>query len=66
MILSDSAIKDAMGRRSIVIEPYDEAALGGNSYDVHLGPVLKTYVRKLDMHAYDVWEAVKFNAIGRW
>lgn len=43
MILSDSAIKAAMKAGSIVIEPFEKSALGGNSYDVHLGPWLMTY-----------------------
>ena len=32
-----------MEKRTIVIQPYDRAFLGSNSYDVHLGPVLATY-----------------------
>ncbi len=43
MILSDTAILEAMNRDEIVIEPFDLKALGGNSYDVHLSPYLKTY-----------------------
>jgi dCTP deaminase len=41
-------IKDAMSRDEIVIEPFDASALGSNSYDVHLGDTLKTYVGPLD------------------
>lgn len=48
MILSDRMIKDAMSRGEIVIEPFDANALGSNSYDVHLGDTLKTYVGPLD------------------
>ncbi len=33
-----------MAYGDIVIEPFDPKALGNNSYDVHLGSVLKTYV----------------------
>lgn len=33
-----------MEQRSIVIEPFDPAALGSNSYDVHLGRMLARYV----------------------
>ncbi len=40
MILSDTAILEARARGEILIEPWDERCLGGNSYDVHLGPVL--------------------------
>lgn len=43
MILSDSAILKAMERGEIIIEPFQKAALGTNSYDVHLSPNLATY-----------------------
>lgn len=43
MILSDQAILDAMEKGDIVIEPFDRACLGTNSYDVHLGRVLAVY-----------------------
>ena len=43
MILSDTEILAAIDRGEIVIEPYDRAHLGTNSYDVHLGPTLATY-----------------------
>lgn len=36
MILSDSAILEAMDAGDIHIDPFDRKALGGNSYDVHL------------------------------
>lgn len=36
MILTDGAIRDAMERGTIEIDPFDPAALGPNSYDVHL------------------------------
>ena len=42
-ILSDTAILKAMDRGEIVIDPFDAANLGGNSYDVHLSPYLLTY-----------------------
>lgn len=42
-ILSDTAIEAEMRSGRIVITPYDENALGGNSYDVHLSPHLMTY-----------------------
>lgn len=43
MILSDKRIMEEMEKGTIKIIPYDRAALGSNSYDVHLGPVLATY-----------------------
>ena len=43
MILSDTEILAAIDRGEIVIEPFDRARLGTNSYDVHLGPTLATY-----------------------
>lgn len=43
MILSDNRIREEMGKGSIVIRPYQEDALGSNSYDVHLGKWLATY-----------------------
>lgn len=36
-MLSDNAIKRAMGLNQIVIEPFDKRQLGANSYDVRLG-----------------------------
>lgn len=43
MILADSEIAAAMTRGEIVIEPFDPACLGTNSYDVHLSKHLATY-----------------------
>ncbi|MCD6010218.1 MAG: deoxycytidine triphosphate deaminase [Flavipsychrobacter sp.] len=43
MILSDSRILEEIGKGSIVIEPFDRAKLGSNSYDVHLGKYLAVY-----------------------
>jgi dCTP deaminase len=43
MILSDTGILDAMYRGEIVIDPFHRHALGGNSYDVHLGETLLVY-----------------------
>lgn len=43
MILSDAAILEAMAQGQILIEPFDRANLGTNSYDVHLGRVLAIY-----------------------
>lgn len=43
MILSDKRILEKIGTREIVIEPFNRASLGTNSYDVHLGKYLATY-----------------------
>ncbi len=43
MILSDIEIKKCIERKEIVIEPYDPACLGTNSYDVHIGKYLAVY-----------------------
>ena len=43
MILSDKQILSEIDKGTIVIEPYDRAFLGTNSYDVHLGKYLATY-----------------------
>jgi len=44
VILSDRQIRAAIKSGDIVIEPFDERALGTNSYDVHLGGTLLTYI----------------------
>lgn len=43
MILSDVMIQMAISKGEIVIEPYNPACLGTNSYDVHLSKYLATY-----------------------
>lgn len=43
MILSDIMIQMAIAKGEIVIEPYNPACLGTNSYDVHLSKFLATY-----------------------
>ena len=43
MILSDTRILEEIEKGNIVIEPYDRAYLGSNSYDVHLGKYLAMY-----------------------
>lgn len=43
MILSDKRILEGIDNGEIVIEPFDRACLGTNSYDVHLGKHLATY-----------------------
>ncbi len=56
MILSDTRILEEMEKGSIVIEPFDRQNLGSNSYDVHLGKHLATYVD-------EVLDAKKHNEI---
>ena len=44
MILSDTQILQGIDDGTIVIEPFELSCLGTNSYDVHLGKYLATYV----------------------
>lgn len=44
MILSDARILQEMEKGTILIRPYRNECLGSNSYDVHLGKTLATYV----------------------
>ncbi len=44
MILSDTRILEEIKKGTIKINPYDRECLGSNSYDVHLGKYLATYV----------------------
>lgn len=44
MILSDSRILQEIEKGTILIRPYRVHCLGSNSYDVHLGKTLATYV----------------------
>ena len=44
MILSDKEILASINDGDIVIEPFDRSCLGTNSYDVHLGKYLATYI----------------------
>ncbi len=46
MILSDKKILEEIKKKSIVITPFDESNMGGNSYDVHLSPHLAQYTDK--------------------
>lgn len=46
MILTDKHILAEIEKGTILIEPYDRSCLGTNSYDVHLGKHLATYVDK--------------------
>ena len=43
MILSDRQILEEIEKGTIVIKPFRKECLGSNSYDVHLGNVLKVY-----------------------
>jgi dCTP deaminase len=43
MILSDLAILEEIQKGTIKISPFNEAMLGSNSYDVHLGSALAVY-----------------------
>jgi len=47
MILSDAMIQIAISKGEIVIEPYDSACLGTNSYDVHLSKYLAIYTSEV-------------------
>lgn len=42
-VLVDSEIRRAHEQGKIIIEPWSDKALGTNSYDVHLHPVLRVY-----------------------
>lgn len=44
MILTDSRILEEMAKGTIKIEPFNRGDLGSNSYDVHLGKWLATYI----------------------
>ncbi len=47
MILSDEQILAEMKKGSIKIEPFNPKCMGSNSYDVHLGKYLATYVDRI-------------------
>lgn len=59
MILSDTSILQAIETQDIVIEPYDRACLGTNSYDVHLSKHLACYID-------DIIDAKKHNQVDRF
>ena len=44
MILTDQEILNCMEKGEIKVSPFRRDCLGSNSYDVHLGPTLATYV----------------------
>ena len=59
MILSDKKILKKIKKGSIKIEPFDEACLGSNSYDVHLSQHLACYVsKKLDAKKHNKIENI--------
>lgn len=47
MILSDTEILTEIDNGNILIEPFDRACLGSNSYDVHLGKYLAVYKNRV-------------------
>lgn len=65
MILADSEILKYMAAGSIVIEPFDRAALGSNSYDVHLGKAVAVYeASTLDARAQNTVRRLEIPAEG--
>lgn len=57
MILSDERILQEIEKGSIKIAPYDRECLGSNSYDVHLGKFLATYLdEELDAKRHNTIE----------
>lgn len=44
MILSDTRILEEIEKKTIIISPWNRECLGSNSYDVHLGKHLATYI----------------------
>lgn len=54
VILTDKEILRSIEDGTIVIEPFRRRSLGTNSYDVHLGRFLATYIdRELDARAHN-------------
>lgn len=65
MILSDKRILEEIEKGTILIEPFRKECLGTNSYDVHLGRYLGTYVnRELDAKAHNKIEIFEIPADG--
>ena len=66
MILSDTEILRAIEAGAIVIDPFDITQLGGNSYDVRLGPMLMSpAVRELDAaQETAAWHTHQISALG--
>ena len=59
MILSDRQILNCLKDGSLVIEPFRQECLGSNSYDVHLGATIGTYVMdpeaKILIRGIELW-----------
>jgi len=54
MILCDTEILEEIEKGTIVIQPFDPKSMGTNSYDLHLGKTLATYVDEvLDMKKHN-------------
>jgi dCTP deaminase len=65
MILTDKAILECIDNGTILIEPFDPAKLGSNSYDVHLGHTLARYVdATLDAKKHNQIETFEIPAEG--
>ena len=65
MILSDKRILEEIEKGTILIEPFRKDCLGTNSYDVHLGRYLGTYInRELDAKAHNKIEIFEIPADG--
>jgi dCTP deaminase len=47
MILTDKKILEEIKKGTIKIEPYRDDCMGSNSYDVHLGKYLATYIDRI-------------------
>lgn len=59
MMLSDKDILDAMAEGDLMIKPFDRDALGSNSVDLTLGPILKVYTDKvLDSRKPNMWKHI--------
>ena len=65
MIFSDSRILEKIGTGEIVIDPFDRDCLGTNSYDVHLGKYLATYIHpELDAKKHNPIEEIEIGEEG--
>jgi len=65
MILTDAKILEGIDNGDIVIEPFDRAHLGTNSYDVHLGKTLAVYKdRVLDAKLHNTIEYFEISEEG--
>jgi dCTP deaminase len=65
MILTDKTILEEIEKGNIIIAPYRPECLGTNSYDVHLGKYLGTYVdRVLDAKKHNKIEIFEIGEEG--